>query len=214
MDVAGWLRRLGLEEYEPKFRENKINANVLPNLTAEDLKDLGISLVGDRRRLLDAIAALRAETAPVDKTIASPSIASPSIAAAGDSAVISTTTDPQRRQLTLMFCDLVGSTALSTRVDPEDLREVINAYHACCAERVAEHGGYVAKYMGDGVLAYFGYPDAHEDDAAQAIYSALSILDGIPALPETAGLAPQVRIGIATGLVVVGDLIGTGSAQE
>jgi predicted ATPase/class 3 adenylate cyclase len=209
MDVVDWLRRLGLEEYEPKFRENRIDVNVLPNLTVEDLKDLGISLVGDRRRLLDAIAAMRAEATPVDKAIA-PSPA----AAARDSAAMSTIGDPQRRQLTLMFCDLVGSTALSTQIDPEDLREVINAYHACCAERVAQHGGYVAKYMGDGVLAYFGYPEAHEDDAVQAIHSALSILDKIPALPAKAGFSPQARIGIATGLVVVGDLIGTGSAQE
>jgi class 3 adenylate cyclase len=209
MDVAGWLRTLGLEEYEPKFRENKIDFDVLPNLTTDDLKDLGINLVGDRRRLLDAIAALRADAAPVGKAIV-PSVP----AAARKGAAISTTTDPQRQQLTLMFCDLVGSTALSTQVDPEDLREVINAYHACCAERVAQQGGYVAKYMGDGVLAYFGYPESHEDDAVQAIHSALSILDRIPALPAKAGFAPQARIGIATGLVVVGDLIGTGAAQE
>jgi predicted ATPase/class 3 adenylate cyclase len=209
MNVARWLRKLGLEEYEPKFRENKIDVDVLPSLTSEDLKDLGINLVGDRRRLLDAIAALRAEAAPARNAAATPAPA-----ATRDSAAISPTTDPQRRQLTLMFCDLVGSTALSTQVDPEDLRELINAYHACCAERVGQHGGYVAKYMGDGVLAYFGYPEAHEDDAAQAIYSALSILDGIPALPAKAGFAPQARIGIATGLVVVGDLIGAGSAQE
>jgi class 3 adenylate cyclase len=159
--------------------------------------------------LLAAIAALRAEAAPVDEATAPPPAA-----AARDSAAIPTTADPQRRQLTLMFCDLVGSTALSTQVDPEDLREVINAYHTCCAERVAQYGGYVAKYMGDGVLAYFGYPEAHEDDAVQAIHSALSILDRIPALPAKAGFAPQARIAIETGLVVVGDLIGTGSAQE
>jgi class 3 adenylate cyclase/predicted ATPase len=210
MNVASWLRMIGLEQYEPKFRENKIDVDLLPSLTADDLKDLGVNLVGDRRRLLDAIASLRAEATPVGKAAATPSAA----AAAPDSAAVSTATDPQRRQLTLLFCDLVGSTALSTQVDPEDLRELINAYHACCAKRIAQHGGYVAKYMGDGVLAYFGYPEAHEDDAVQAIHSALSILDGITTLPAKAGSAPQARIGIATGLVVVGDLVGKGSAQE
>src|SRR6516162_8610470 len=201
MDIAEWLRGLGLDQYASAFRDNDIDCEVLRRLTAEDLRELGVATVGHRRRLLDAIAAL-ADRPPAAE--GAPATAALSAAPA----------EAERRQLTVMFCDLVGSTALSTQVDPEDLRELINAYHACCAERVTQHGGYVAKYMGDGVLAYFGYPEAHEDDAIQAIYSALSILDGMTTLPAKADFAPQARIGIATGLVVVGDLIGSGSAQE
>ena len=158
MDVGGWLRRLGLEQYEAAFRENAISEKVLPNLTAEDLKDLGVGMVGHRRILLDAIAALRAEAS----TPVSPSAAPPETdKAARDSA--------ERRQITVMFSDLVGSTALSARMDPEDLREVISAYQRCVAETVGRFGGFVAKYMGDGVLIYFGYPRAHEDDAERAV---------------------------------------------
>ena len=162
MDVAEWLRNNGLERYEPAFRENNISADLLPSLTAKDLKDLGVTLVGDRRRLLDAIAALKAnrgapaeETAPTQISGNRPGLASPASA--------------ERRQLTVMFCDLVGSTALASRLDPEDLREVIGAYHRCVAETVARFDGFVAKYMGDGVLVYFGYPKAHEDDAERAV---------------------------------------------
>src|SRR5580693_7296521 len=154
MDVGGWLRKLGLEQYEASFRENKIDDTVLPRLTAEDLKDLGVGFVGDRRKLLDAIAAMRAEaSAPTPLSDASPATDK----AAKDSA--------ERRQVTVMFSDLVGSTALSARLDPEDLREVISAYQRCVAETVRHFGGFVAKYMGDGVLIYVGYPEAHEDDA-------------------------------------------------
>src|ERR1700747_714669 len=148
MDVGGWLRRLGLEHYEAAFRENEIDDTVLPALTAEDLKDLGVVVVGHRRKLLDAIAALRADAkAPlpdVDLTIDR-----------------LPKEDAERRQVTVMFSDLVGSTALSARMDPEDLREVISAYQTCVAEIVRRFGGFVAKYMGDGVLVYFGYPRAH-----------------------------------------------------
>jgi class 3 adenylate cyclase len=150
MDIGDWLRRLGLEQYDASFRENKIDDTVLPRLTAEDLKELGVGFVGDRRKLLDAIDALRAEAG----AMTSP----PDARAATERAA-------ERRQLTVMFCDLVGSTALSARLDPEDMREIIGAYHRCCAEQITKAGGFVAKYMGDGVLAYFGYPRAHEDDA-------------------------------------------------
>ena len=147
MDVGGWLRRLGLEQYEAAFRENEIDDTILPSLTAEDLKELGVALVGHRRKLLDAIAALRAEaSAPTPLSDAPP---------ATDEAVKDTA---ERRQVTVMFSDLVGSTALSARMDPEDLREVISAYQRCVAETVRRFGGFVAKYMGDGVLIYFGYP--------------------------------------------------------
>src|SRR6478672_6638285 len=200
MDVKGWLRRLGLDQYEVAFRENKIDDTVLPSLTAEDLKDLGVRFVGDRRKLLDAIAALRAEArAPTSLSDAPP----PTDKAAKDTA--------ERRQVTVMFSDLVGSTALSTRMDPEDLREVISAYQACVADTVVRFGGFVAKYMGDGVLVYFGYPTAHEDDAERAVRAGLALIDAIT-LPAPDPL--QVRIGAATGMVVVGDLVGSGEAQE
>jgi class 3 adenylate cyclase len=120
----------------------------------------------------------------------------------------------ERRQLTVMFCDLVGSTALSTRLDPEDTREIIHAYHRCCAETIARSGGFVAKYMGDGLLAYFEYPQAHEDDAERAVRTGLALVAEVGKLTFTSGYTPQIRVGIATGLVVVGDLIGEGAARE
>ena len=196
MDIAAWLHGLGLEQYEAAFRANEIDASVLPRLTAEDLKDLGVTLVGHRRRLLDAIAALGG-VAPGSAA----RVAAPRVEAA------------ERRQLTVMFCDLVGSTELSARLDPEDLREVISAYHRAVAEIVAGFDGFVAKYMGDGVLVYFGYPRAHEDDAERAVRTGLGIIDAIGRL-NVNSFKLQARVGIATGLVVVGDLIGEGSAHE
>ena len=148
MDTGGWLRGLGLERYEAAFRENEIDEEVLPCLTAEDLKDLGVAIVGHRRKLLDAIAALRGDAnakVPLHDDLSK------------DTA--------ERRQVTVMFSDLVGSTALSTRMDPEDLREIISAYQRCVAKIVRRCGGFLAKYMGDGLRVYFGYPEAHEDDA-------------------------------------------------
>jgi class 3 adenylate cyclase/predicted ATPase len=193
MDVADWLRKLGLEQYEPVFRANEVDARVLPSLTAEDLKDLGVNLVGHRRRLLDAIAALGTEAAAVVQ------VRAPAAA--------------ERRQLTVMFCDLVGSTALSARLDPEDYREIITAYHRAVADVVSGLDGFVAKYMGDGVLVYFGYPQAHEDDAERAVRAGLAVIDAVGRL-DVKSVELQARVGIATGLVVVGDLIGEGSAQE
>src|ERR1700757_211361 len=156
MDIVVWLRSLGLGKYEAAFRENEIDETILPKLTAEDLKDLGVSIVGHRRKLLEAIAALRtdegAKPSSVNKASTSRSGVGPEDRA-------------ERRQVTVMFSDLVGSTALSGRMDPEDLREVISAYQKAVAETVQRSGGFVAKYMGDGVLVYFGYPKAHEDDA-------------------------------------------------
>jgi hypothetical protein len=164
MDVGSWLRGLGLERYEAAFRENEIDEMVLPSLTAEDLKDLGVGIVGHRRKLLDAITALRAD--------ANTKLPTPDALAAIDK----TPKDAaERRQVTVMFSDLVGSTALSTRMDPEDLREVISAYQRCVAEIVRRFGGFVAKYLGDGVLVYFGYPQAHEDDAERAVRSGLEL---------------------------------------
>jgi class 3 adenylate cyclase/predicted ATPase len=200
MDIGGWLRRLGLQRYEQAFRENEIDLRVLSELTAEDLKELGVTAIGHRRLLLKAIADLAAgagRAAAEDVTAVSPANA---------------TAEAERRQLTVMFCDLVGSTPLSTRFDPEDLREIVGAYHRSVTDTVGRFGGFVAKYMGDGVLIYFGYPEAHEDDAERAARAGLAVIDAVDRLATPEPL--NVRIGIATGLVVVGDLIGAGAAQE
>jgi class 3 adenylate cyclase len=199
VNIAVWLCALGLEQYEPAFRANEIDERVLRSLTSEDLKDLGVTLVGHRRRLLDAIAALGAETPAAAATLATRNLL--------------IQTDAQRRQLTVMFCDLVGSTALAARLDPEDLRDVIAAYHRTVAEIVAGFDGFIAKYMGDGVLIYFGYPRAHEDDAERAIRAGLGLTDAVGQL-DIKFAELRARVGIATGLVVVGDLIGEGSARE
>ena len=201
MDIGGWLRSLGLERYEAAFRENEIDDPVLPSLTAEDLKDLGVGIVGHRRKMLDAIAVLGAYASAKAPTAEAPSILPKP---AQDAA--------ERRQVTVMFADLVGSTALSARMDPEDLREVISTYQKCVAGTVQRFGGFVAKYMGDGVLVYFGYPQAHEDDAERAVRAGLELIQAVGGLKSGAPL--QARVGIATGLVVVGDLIGAGEAQE
>jgi class 3 adenylate cyclase len=192
--LGGWLRNLGLEQYEAAFRENAIDVSVLPSLTAEDLKELGVSAVGHRRKLLNAITALRADAG---MKVASPDAFSTIDKLAKDTA--------ERRQVTVMFSDLVGSTALSARMDPEDLREVISAYQKCVTETVHRFDGFVARYMGDGILAYFGYPQAHEDDAERAVRVGLELITAVTALKSPASL--QTRVGIATGLVVVGDLI-------
>src|SRR5690348_1598113 len=198
MDVGGWLKSLGLGQYEALFRANDIDADILPELTDVDLEQLGVSL-GHRKRLVRAIARLTApeqSAAPPASTGAAPQDAA------------------ERRQLTVMFCDLIGSTALSARFDPEELREELRAYQNAVSSVVARYDGFVAKYMGDGVLAYFGYPRAHEDDAERAVRAGLEIEAAVRSL-ETRGTEPlTVRIGIATGLVVVGDLVGEGSAQE
>jgi class 3 adenylate cyclase len=201
MDVGGWLRSLGLDQYEANFRDNKIDADVLPQLTVDDLKDIGVSAVGHRRRLLAAIASLGG-TEPAAKP-ASPPPAPPSLVDVAE-----------RRQLTVMFCDLVGSTGLSARLDPEDMREIIRAYQDACSGAVARYDGFVAKFMGDGVLAYFGFPRAHEEDAERAVRAGLDIAAAVAKLDTPAKESLKVRIGIATGIVVVGDLVGQGSAQE
>jgi class 3 adenylate cyclase len=198
MDVAAWLQGLGLERYAPAFRDNEIDWDALPKLSAEDLKDLGVVLGSHRRRLLDAIAALGAAVLAASATAAPRAAPAPA--------------EAERRQLTVMFCDLVGSTALSTRHDPEDLRELIGGYHRAVADTVSRFDGFVAKYMGDGVLIYFGYPQAHEDDAERAVRAGLAVIEAVGKLPARQDL--RVRLGIATGLAVVGDLIGEGAAQE
>jgi class 3 adenylate cyclase/predicted ATPase len=201
MDVAAWLRGLDLEQYAQLFRDNDIDGEILCGMTAEDLKELGISSFGHRRRLFNAITVLRGEppTGDVAKSATSAPTSPPPI-------------DAERRQLTVMFCDLVGSTALSTRFDPEDLRELIGDYHRAVADTAGRFDGFVAKYMGDGVLIYFGYPQAHEDDAERAVRAGLAVIEAVGRLPSRQDL--RVRLGIATGLAVVGDLLGEGAAQE
>src|ERR1700746_2667006 len=201
MDVGGWLRTLGLEQYEAAFRQNNVDDTILPSLTTEDLKELGVGSVGHRRKLLDAIADLRAEAS----TLTPPS----DLPLVTDKATQDTA---ERRQVTVMFSELIGSTALSARMDPEDLREIISAYQRCVAKTVRRFGGFVARYLGDGVLIYFGYPPAHEDDAERAVRAGLALIDAVATLPVPEPL--QVRIGAATGMVVVGDLVGSGEAQE
>jgi class 3 adenylate cyclase len=197
VEIAEWLRSLNLGQYAPAFAENAIHWDVLPKLTADDLKEIGVAAVGDRRRLLEAIVSLEGGGLPA-------------ASAAVPSAVFG---EAERRQLTVMFCDLVGSTELSARLDPEDLREVISGYHRAVAEVAAGFDGFVAKYMGDGVLVYFGYPSAHEDDAERAVRAGLDLIDTVGRL-DVKSVRLQARVGIATGLVVVGDLVGEGSAQE
>jgi class 3 adenylate cyclase len=204
MDIVVWLRSLGLGKYEAAFRENDIDETVLPGLTHETLKELGVASVGHRLKLLDAIAALRPDTG-----VKAPSA---DVATAPSAPTASPEDRAERRQVTVMFSDLVGSTALSARMDPEDLRELISGYQKCVAATVERFGGFVAKYMGDGVLVYFGYPQAHEDDAERAVRAGLELIAAVSALKAPVSL--QTRVGIATGLVVVGDLIGAGEAQE
>src|ERR1700719_892253 len=194
--IADWLEKLGMSEYAERFAENRIDLSVLPELTDQHLKDLGIAL-GDRLKMLRAIRELSNAAAPTPE----PPPAQPK---PQDTA--------ERRQVTVMFSDLVGSTALSARMDPEDLREIISAYQKSVAETVRRFGGFVAKYMGDGVLVYFGYPQAHEDDAERAVRAGLELIAAVSAVKSPVPL--QTRVGIATGMVVVGDLIGSGEAQE
>jgi class 3 adenylate cyclase/predicted ATPase/DNA-binding winged helix-turn-helix (wHTH) protein len=200
MDIAAWLRGLGLEQYVSAFRSNNVEGEVLHRLTAEDLRELGVASIGHRHRLLDAIASLGKGQQAVETS---------SAASLGPHAVIG---EGERRRLTVMFCDLVGLAALSTRADPEDLREVIGAYHRCVADTVGHFAGFVSKHMADGVSVYFGYPQAHEDDAERAVRAGLAVIDAVGKLAGAERLS--VRLSVATGLVVIGDLTNAGAVQE
>ena len=208
MDIVAWLRELGLERYEPAFRENDIDAGLLPDLTEADLEHLGISSLGHRKKLLKAITALEGA---LEATATAPPVPA---SAEARVALRETRLEAERRQLTVLFCDLVGSTTLSERLDPEDMREVIGAYQDTCARVIARFEGFVAKFKRDSVLAYFGYPRAHEDEAERAVRAGLAIADAVSQLKAPTGEALAVRVGVATGIVVVGDLIGEGAAQE
>ncbi len=192
MDVGAWLRANGFARFETAFRDNEIDSEVLRELTEGDLEKLGLPL-GPRKRMLKAIAALGDPLEP-GHIVANPST--------------------ERRQITVLFCDLVGSTGLSGRLDPEDMRSVIAAYHRLCKSLVERHGGFVAEYLGDGLLVYFGYPSAHEDNAERAASVGLTLVEGVPKLETVAGVPLRVRVGIATGVVVVGDLVGEGDVRK
>jgi class 3 adenylate cyclase len=194
VDIGQWLRGLGLQSYEEAFRNHGVDLDLLPRLTADDLKEIGVAAVGHRRKILDAIALLAERQS--SETAAQPRF------------------QPERRQLTVMFVDLVGSTDLSRRLDPEELREIMRAYQDAAAREIARFAGHIAKFMGDGLLAYFGWPKATEDQAEQAVRAGLATTAAIGAIPAGATGGMAARIGIATGLVVVGDLIGEGAAQE
>ena len=199
MDIDGWLRGIGLAQYAEMFRANDIDIELLGRLTNDDLKEIGVASFGHRKKLLEAIPALAA--APEAPSPIPVATMEPKTQDAGE-----------RRQVTVMFSDLVGSTAMSVRMDPEDLREIISAYQKCVAETVRRFDGFVAKYMGDGVLIYFGYPKAHEDDAERAVLAGVELIAGVGGLKSPVPM--QTRVGIATGVVVVGDLVGSGEAQE
>jgi len=201
-DLATFLKRCGVEQYAHCFAENDIDFSLLRDLTDPDLEKIGIRSVGHRRKLLRAIANLK------DADLRASAVPGAPAAPAG----LRLLDAAERRQVTVMFADLVGSTALSTRMDPEDLRALLLAYETRVAETVHRFDGFVAKYMGDGVLAYFGYPCAHEDDAERAVRAGLELIGVVTGLESRAAL--QTRVGIATGIVVVGDLIGSGDSQE
>ena len=207
MDVGTWLRDLGLERYEQAFRDNDVDAAVLPHVTADDLAELGITSIGHRRKILAAIARLQAADGATPHEQSSGRAPEPRRGP-------TLKQDAERRQLTVVFCDLVGSTALSAQLDPEEMREVMRVYQNACARMIARFEGHVAKYLGDGVLAYFGWPRAHEDEPERAVRAGLTLAEGISRLTTPAGAPLAGRVGIATGLVVVGDLIGEGASQE
>src|SRR5512136_2012022 len=204
MDVGGWLRNLGLGQYESAFIENAIDTDVLPELTEGDLEKLGIPL-GHRKRLIKALKAMAggSPSALITSEVGEKAPSnSPPMAAA------------ERRHLTVMICDLVGSTALSARLDPEDMGAVLDAFQAACARITLSFDGFLADFRGDGILAYFGYPRAHEDDADRTVRAGLDIAATVARLKTRAEEPLSVRIGIATGLVVVGDLGGAGALRE
>jgi class 3 adenylate cyclase len=197
--IEEWLVSLGLGEYASRFAEHRIDFSILQDLTEEDLKnELGIVRLGDRRRLLRAIAELAGSTPAIPQVTPGPEPIPRD--------------EAERRQVTVMFADLVGSTALSARMDPEDLREIISAYQRCVADTVRRFGGFVARYVGDGVLVYFGYPEAHEDDAERAVRAGLELVAAVACLKTDT--PQQIRVGLATGLVVVGHLIPSGESEE
>ena len=197
--ISGWLEGLGLAQYVPGFAQNAVDVDVLFDLTEADLAKLGVPL-GDRKRMLKAIAAYQQRSTP-QTSVTTATVASPH-------------SDAERRHLTVLFCDLVGSTDIADELDPEELSGVIRRFDDTCAAVIKHFGGYIGRFMGDGLLVYFGYPQAHEDDAERAVRAGLDIVANVGQLRLPSGEPLQVRVGIATGPVVVGETIGEGSAQE
>lgn len=196
-DLERWLKTLGLEQYARTFHDNDIDFDALAEATAADLERLGLSL-GHQLRLLGAMKARRHDLADPENRAAAASQAP----------------DAQRRQVTVMFCDLVGSTELAHQIDPEEMSAFIRRYQDICSAAITQFDGFVAKFMGDGVLAYFGYPRANEDAPEHAVHAALAVVDCLRSLVRPDGRAARARIGISTGLVVIGDVVGVGSARE
>jgi class 3 adenylate cyclase len=196
--IANWLKSLGLGEYAQRFAENRIDASVLRDLTDQDLKKIGIPL-GHRKKMLRAIAQIGGALLTTSQAMTGPTREHTG----------------ERRQITVMLCDLTGSTVLSARLDPEDMRAVIDPYHAACARILQSYGGFLAEFRGDGILAYFGYPRAHEDDAERTVRAGLDIIAAVARLETPAAEPLAVRIGVATGLVVVvGEPSGDGTLRE
>ncbi|MCB9948047.1 MAG: AAA family ATPase [Rhodospirillaceae bacterium] len=213
IDIDAWLAGLGLGEYAAAFREHAIDAQVLGGLTDDDLREIGVTKVGHRRRLRTAITELT--QTPVAVTAAAPGpLPAAGRAAARPADEAGVVGEAERRTLTVLICDLVGSTAMAAQLDPEETREVIRRFHETCTEAIVRFGGHVARYVGDAAIAYFGYPQAHENEAERAVRAGIAVVDAVRRLPSSLGWPPEVRVGIATGLVVVGDLVGEGAAQE
>ena len=217
--LSDWLSHLGMQAYEPLFVSNDIGYELLPDTTSDDLRDIGISSVGHRRVLLQAIAKLQPTT-----TVSTSSSSETEVVVATDRTTDTSTSQPispaikpathQHKLLTVMFCDLVGSTELSTQLDTEDLQQLLQAYRICLREVIQKHKGYIAQYLGDGVLVYFGYPNTSESDSERALRAALDTLKAVQDLPLVAGIKLQVRLGLATGMVVIGQLVGVGNTEE
>lgn len=203
-DIATWLERIGFGKYAAAFAENDISPDLLPHLTEEHLKELGVSL-GDRVRFLKALDSLENAPPGVPDTLPAPERPGGETDPTGDA---------ERRHLTVMFCDLAGSTALSEQLDLEAYRELLGAYQEAARESIESFDGYIARYMGDGLLVYFGYPQAHEDDAERAVRAGLGVVSAVSALDIGIELELSVRVGIATGLVVAGDIVGEGASEE
>src|ERR1700733_8466741 len=195
MDVAAWLRSLGLGKYEAAFRDNEVDDSVLPKLTAEDLKELGVTALGHRRKLLDAIAALRSDEHAKTRGTAQDAAGLPTSAPTAE-------VTGERRPLTVAFIDLVGSTVLGGELDQEDLIRLLGQYRETCVAAIGKYEGHVAQYLGDGILVYFGFPQAQEDAAERAVRAGLEIVEKVGRLRQPDGTALQARVGIVTGLVV------------
>jgi class 3 adenylate cyclase len=197
---ADWLREIGLERYASVFAENDVDFSVVRKLTETDLKELGVTL-GHRKKFLEARDSLDLNQAGEAPTrVLSPDQLSDRSGGG------------ERRQLTVMFCDLVGSTALSEKLDPEELRALLHNYRTVCGEVISRYEGFVARYVSDGILTYFGWPKAHEEDAERALRAALEIVQAVKRASSTEALS--VRIGIATGPVVVGEQAGVGEQSK